>query len=85
MTTSRYGLRPSSIPQNATVIDVCKKVCPVSAISGEIRSVHVVNQEKCIGCRMCEARCPKKAISMMEAASGAVDKKPSKKQEPVTV
>ena len=66
-------------------LDVCKKVCPVSAISGEIRSVHVVNQEKCIGCRMCEARCPKKAISMVEAASGAVDNKPSKKQEPVAV
>jgi len=72
-------------PSKCAGIDVCEKVCPVSAISGEVRSVHVVNQEKCIGCRMCEARCPKKAISMMEAASGAVDKKFSKKQEPVTV
>jgi electron transport complex protein RnfB len=72
-------------PAKCDGLDVCKKVCPVSAISGEIRSVHVVNQEKCIGCRMCEARCPKKAISMVEAASGVVDKKHSKKEEPVTV
>ena len=72
-------------PSKCAGIDVCEKVCPVSAISGEVRSVHVVNQEKCIGCRMCEARCPKKAISMVEAASGAVDNKPSKKQEPVAV
>ncbi len=72
-------------PAKCDGLDVCKKVCPVNAISGEIRSVHVVDQEKCIGCRMCEARCPKKAISMVEAASGAVDRKPAKKQEPVTV
>ena len=72
-------------PAKCDGLDVCKKVCPVSAISGEIRSVHVVSQEKCIGCRMCEARCPKKAISMVEAASGVVDKKHSKKEEPVTV
>ena len=72
-------------PAKCDGLDVCKKVCPVSAISGEIRSVHVVNQDKCIGCRMCEARCPKKAISMVEGASGAVGKKPAKKQEPVTV
>jgi Na+-translocating ferredoxin:NAD+ oxidoreductase subunit B len=80
-------VRPKAFidPAKCDGLDVCKKVCPVSAISGEIRSVHVVNQEKCIGCRMCEARCPKNAISMMEAASGAVDKKFSKKQEPVTV
>jgi len=72
-------------PAKCDGLDVCKKVCPVNAISGEIRSVHVVNQEKCIGCRMCVARCPKKAISMVETASGAVDQKPAKKEEPVSV
>jgi Na+-translocating ferredoxin:NAD+ oxidoreductase RNF subunit RnfB len=80
-------VRPKAFidPAKCDGLDVCKKVCPVSAISGEIRSVHVVNQEKCIGCRMCEVRCPKKAISMVEAASGVVDNKPAKKQEPVAV
>ena len=71
-------------PAKCDGLDVCTKVCPVNAISGEIRSVHIVNQEKCIGCRMCEARCPKKAISMVATASGAVGKKPETKQEPVT-
>lgn len=72
-------------PAKCDGLDVCKKVCPVNAISGELRSKHVVNQEKCIGCKMCVAVCPRKAISMVEAASGAVDKKQAKKQEPVTV
>jgi len=72
-------------PSKCAGIDVCEKVCPVSAISGELRSVHVVNQEKCIGCRMCESRCPKKAITMIEAPSSGAVKKPAQAQEPVTV
>ncbi len=71
-------------PAKCVGIDVCEKVCPVNAISGEIRSVHVVNQEKCIGCRMCESRCPKKAITMVEAGAGAAQKK-AKAEEPVAV
>jgi Na+-translocating ferredoxin:NAD+ oxidoreductase RNF subunit RnfB len=72
-------------PAKCAGIDVCEKVCPVSAISGELRSVHVVNQDKCIGCRMCESRCPKKAITMVEAAAHAGAGKPAKAQEPVAV
>src|SRR5512141_116798 len=72
-------------PSKCIGIDVCEKVCPVSAISGEIRSVHVVNQEKCIGCRMCESRCPKKAITMVASPSSNAVKEPAQKKEPVAV
>jgi Na+-translocating ferredoxin:NAD+ oxidoreductase RNF subunit RnfB len=72
-------------PSKCVGIDMCEKVCPVSAISGEIRSVHVVNQEKCIGCRMCESRCPKKAITMVAAPSSGEVKKPAQAQETVAV
>jgi len=68
-------------PAKCAGIDACEKVCPVNAISGELRSVHVVNQDKCIGCRMCESRCPKKAIEMVQAAAGI--KKSEKVQEAV--
>jgi electron transport complex protein RnfB len=70
-------------PAKCMGIDVCEKVCPVNAISGEIRSVHSVNQEKCIGCRMCESRCPKKAITMVDVAPRAESKK-AKAEVPVT-
>ena len=62
-------------PAKCAGIDICEKVCPVNAISGELRSVHVVNQDKCIGCRMCESRCPKKAIEMVQVAAGEKSEK----------
>lgn len=71
-------------PAKCAGIDMCEKVCPVNAITGDVRQVHVVNQEKCIGCGMCEPRCPKKAITMVEAPASTA-KKPAKAQEPVAV
>jgi formate hydrogenlyase subunit 6/NADH:ubiquinone oxidoreductase subunit I len=38
-----------------------------------------VDQAKCIGCGMCEARCPKKAITMV-ASAGLTAGKPSEKE-----
>ena len=43
--------------------DLCKKACPVQAITGELRQVHKINQDKCIKCRSCLQACPFKAIS----------------------
>jgi len=42
---------------------LCKKVCPVEAISGEIKGQHVINQDVCIKCGACMAKCPFKAIT----------------------
>ena len=41
---------------------LCKKSCPVEAISGEIKGQHVIDQTKCIKCGACMAKCPFKAI-----------------------
>lgn len=64
-------------------IDVCAKVCPVNAISGDVKSVHKVDQAKCIGCGMCEARCPKKAIEMGLAPSAGAGKHAEKEMAAV--
>jgi NADH-quinone oxidoreductase subunit F/NADP-reducing hydrogenase subunit HndC len=42
---------------------LCKKVCPVEAISGDVKHVHLINQDKCIKCGACMAKCPFKAIT----------------------
>ncbi|MGI6357365.1 MAG: NADH-ubiquinone oxidoreductase-F iron-sulfur binding region domain-containing protein [Bacillota bacterium] len=42
---------------------LCKKVCPVGAISGQVRQPHQIDREKCIKCGACLAKCPFKAIS----------------------
>lgn len=41
---------------------LCKRACPVGAISGEMRKPHSIDTEKCIKCGACMAACPKKAI-----------------------
>jgi NADH:ubiquinone oxidoreductase subunit F (NADH-binding)/(2Fe-2S) ferredoxin/ferredoxin len=40
----------------------CTKVCPVGAITGERKEVHVIDPEKCIKCGACAERCPFDAI-----------------------
>jgi NADH-quinone oxidoreductase subunit F len=40
----------------------CAKVCPVGAISGEIRKPFVIDSEKCVKCGACISTCPFKAI-----------------------
>ena len=42
---------------------ICKKICKFEAISGEIKSVHEINQA-CTGCGECVIKCPKKCISL---------------------
>ena len=42
--------------------DICKRVCPVGAVSGDPGKVHTIDQSKCIKCRSCMQKCPFKAI-----------------------
>lgn len=41
---------------------ICKKKCPVDAISGSVKELHVIDREKCIKCNACLEVCPVKAI-----------------------
>lgn len=41
----------------------CKKVCPVSCITGEVKKLHVIDQDVCIGCGACYDICPVDAIT----------------------
>lgn len=40
----------------------CARTCPVGAISGTVKEVHVIDQAKCIKCEACIGACPFKAI-----------------------
>lgn len=40
----------------------CKRVCPVDAISGDVKQLHIIDQAICIKCGACIPKCPKKAI-----------------------
>ncbi len=43
----------------------CSRVCPVSAISGERKSKHILLSEICVKCGNCYNICPTKAISRL--------------------
>ena len=40
----------------------CAKKCPVGAISGKVKELHVIDQEKCIKCGACKTACRFKAV-----------------------
>jgi NADH-quinone oxidoreductase subunit F len=42
---------------------ICRKNCPVEAISGERRKAHVIDQRKCTKCGACFEKCPFNAIA----------------------
>jgi NADH-quinone oxidoreductase subunit F len=48
------------LPEKCKGCRLCFKVCPVEAIRGERKQVHVIDQRKCIKCGMCLEQCPPK-------------------------
>ncbi|HLR20517.1 MAG TPA: NADH-ubiquinone oxidoreductase-F iron-sulfur binding region domain-containing protein [Tissierellaceae bacterium] len=43
----------------------CKRDCPVDCIHGELREIHVIDQDKCIKCGNCEEVCPPKISAVV--------------------
>ncbi len=50
------------VPTKCTGCTACVKVCPTSAISGEKRQPHMIDQDKCIHCGACFEKCKFSAI-----------------------
>ncbi len=50
------------VPELCKGCTKCARNCPVSAISGSLKTPHVIDQEKCIKCEICLKSCPFKAI-----------------------
>ncbi len=44
---------------------LCRRECPVGAISGEKKKPHVIDQELCTRCRLCYDICPEGAVELV--------------------
>ncbi len=45
-------------PEKCQACGICRRRCPVDAISGEKKKIHVIDQDKCIKCGTCFEACP---------------------------
>ncbi|MBN1313567.1 MAG: NADH-quinone oxidoreductase subunit NuoF [Anaerolineae bacterium] len=50
------------LAENCRGCTACKRVCPVDAISGTAKQVHVIDQSRCIKCGSCMTTCKFDAI-----------------------
>ncbi|NLG52623.1 MAG: NADH-quinone oxidoreductase subunit NuoF [Clostridiales bacterium] len=50
-------LRYKIIEDKCTGCTACRRVCPVGAISGEVKNPHTIDTEKCIKCGACMEKC----------------------------
>ena len=66
------------LPDKCQGCQICLRSCPVNAIAGGKRMVHIVDQEKCIKCGTCYEVCPARfsAVAKVSGQKLEVPKEP---------
>jgi NADH:ubiquinone oxidoreductase subunit F (NADH-binding)/NAD-dependent dihydropyrimidine dehydrogenase PreA subunit len=61
------------LPSKCEGCGICLRSCPVNAISGGKRMVHVIDQDKCIKCGTCLDVCPDRFNAVVKVSGEKID------------
>ncbi len=61
------------LPDKCTACGICLRNCPVDAITGGKRMVHVIDQEKCTKCSTCLSVCPERFSAVVKVSGETPD------------
>jgi NAD-dependent dihydropyrimidine dehydrogenase PreA subunit len=61
------------LPDKCQGCMICQRNCPVEAIAGGRRLVHVIDQEKCIKCGTCLEMCPKRFSAVVKVSGQKIE------------
>jgi len=59
-------------PEKCQACGTCRRRCPVEAIDGDKKIIHIIDQDKCIRCGTCLEVCPPRFSAVTKLESGPV-------------
>ena len=69
----RSGITFYILPDKCQGCMICARNCPVGAIAGGKRLVHVIDQGKCVKCSTCLDMCPEKFGAVVKVSGKKLD------------
>ncbi len=63
-------------PEKCTACGICRRECPVGAISGDKNTVHIIDQSTCIKCNTCFEVCPARFSAVRKISGEPVPEPP---------